>query len=119
MTRPAAWIDITASDAGRSRDFYAGLFGWPIDVVEEMDYGVVAPGAERLPGGIGQAGDGHRHPVGMVTYFTVDDVPASLERAIALGATAAVEPWEVPGMGTMAVVLDPDGTRVGLWRPAP
>ena len=117
MTRPAAWIDITATDAARSRAFYGELFGWPIHVVEEMDYGVVAPGPERLPGGVGQAGEGNRHPVGIVTYFTVDDVPAALARALALGATPAFEPWEVPGMGTMAVVLDPDGTRVGLWAP--
>jgi predicted enzyme related to lactoylglutathione lyase len=90
MAGPAAWIDITATDARRSRDFYAGLFEWPIDVVEEIDYGVVAPGAERLP----------------------------LGRATALGPSTAVERWEVPAMGTTAVVLDPDGTRVGLWTPA-
>jgi predicted enzyme related to lactoylglutathione lyase len=31
--------------------------------------------------------------------------------------TAAVAPWEAPGMGVMAVVLDPGGMRVGLWAP--
>ena len=117
MGRPAVWIDVTASDAGRSREFYGELFGWRIDVVEEIDYGLVEPGADGLAGGIGQAGEGHRHPVGVVAYIPVDDVDEALSRATALGATTAVEPWTLPGMGTMAVVLDPDGQRVGLWGP--
>jgi hypothetical protein len=39
-------------------------------------------------------------------------------RSLALDATTAVEPSDGPGMGTTAVVLDRDGTRVGLWSPA-
>jgi hypothetical protein len=69
-----------------------------IDVVEEIDYGLVEPRADGLAGGIGQAGEGNRHPVGV-------------------GATTAVERWTLPGTGTMAVVLDPDGQRIGLWGP--
>lgn len=118
MTRPAVWLDVTASDVARSREFYGTLFGWQIDVVEEMDYGLVRPDPEGgLAGGIGQAGEGNRHPVGVVAYVPVDDVGEALERAAALGVTTAVEPWSLPGMGTMAVVLDPDGRRVGLWGP--
>ncbi|MDQ9750979.1 hypothetical protein RFZ03_09935, partial [Acinetobacter baumannii] len=70
-----------------------------------------------LVGGIGQAGEGHRHPVGVVAYVPVDDVADALSRATELGASIAVEPWTLPGMGTMAVVLDPNGQRVGLWGP--
>jgi uncharacterized protein len=38
MARPAGWLDVIASDAGRSREFYGTLFGWQIDVVEDMDH---------------------------------------------------------------------------------
>jgi hypothetical protein len=44
MAGPAVWIDITAADAPASRAFYARLFGWEIDVVEELDYGLLRPG---------------------------------------------------------------------------
>lgn len=117
MTRPAAWIDIQATDAEQARRFYGSLFGWEINVIPEMNYGVFAPGPERLPGGIAQA-TAEGHPVGICTYFTVDDVASALDQAEQLGAQVAVPAWTIPEMGTMAVVLDPDGNRVGLWAPA-
>ncbi|TCC40542.1 VOC family protein [Kribbella speibonae] len=109
----AAWIDITATDATVSRAFYAELFGWRLQLVEALDYALVEPEPGTLPGGIGSA-DGTR-PAGITTYFSVPDVEAALARAAELGAKVASAPWTVPGLGTMAVVLDPDGNRIGLW----
>lgn len=110
------WFDITARDAERSRAFYADLFGWPIAVDESMNYGLVEATPERMPGGIGQAHPDNPHPAGIVTYFGVDDVEASLAKAEELGGKAVVPPWEIPGLGKMAVFTDPDGNRVGLWE---
>jgi hypothetical protein len=109
-----AWVDITAKDAEASRTFYSQLFGWRIPVLEAIDYGVVESGPDTLPGGIGQQDD--QRPAGIVTYFSVDDVEASLARAEELGGKVAVPPWEIPGLGKMAIFLDPDGNRVGLWK---
>jgi predicted enzyme related to lactoylglutathione lyase len=108
-----AWVDITATDAAASRRFYAQLFGWRLQLVEALDYALVEPGPGTLPGGIGQADDSR--PPGITTYFSVDDVEATLARAEQFGAKVAVPPWSVPGLGTMAILLDPDGNRVGLW----
>ncbi len=55
MSGPPAWIDITAEDAERSRAFYRDLLGWEIDVEEAMNYGLVQPTPEQLPGGIASA----------------------------------------------------------------
>ncbi|RZU20530.1 hypothetical protein EV645_2765 [Kribbella rubisoli] len=109
-----AWIDITASDAPASRAFYSELFGWRLRLVEELDYALVEPGPSTLPGGIGSA-DATR-AAGITTYFSVPDVELTLVRAEALGATVSTPPWTVPGLGRMAVILDPDGNRVGLWQ---
>lgn len=116
MTNPPAWIDITAQDAERSRTFYRELLGWEIRVEESMNYGLVQPNAERLPGGIGQASVDSPHPAVVVVYFAVDDLDATLERSEALGAQALVPAWELPGMGRMAVIGDPDGNRIGVWQ---
>jgi predicted enzyme related to lactoylglutathione lyase len=116
MTSPAAWLDITAVDAPASRAFYAELFGWRIDVVEELDYGLVRTDAP-LAGGIGQAAAANPHPAGVVTYVPVDDVAAAVTRAVDAGGALLVAPWELPGMGTMAVIGDPDGNRIGVWAP--
>jgi predicted enzyme related to lactoylglutathione lyase len=115
VSRPPVWIDITARDAARSRAFYSELFGWEIHVDPAMDYGIVAAGDDRLRGGIGQAGDGSPHPPGVVVYVAVADVDEALQRAERLGGTRALDPWEIPGLGKMAVFEDPEGNRVGLW----
>jgi predicted enzyme related to lactoylglutathione lyase len=109
-----AWIDITASDAPASRAFYTELFGWRLRLVDELDYALVEPGPGTLPGGIGSADE--TRAAGITTYFSVPDVELTLVRAVALGATVATPPWTVPGLGRMAVILDPDGNRVGLWQ---
>lgn len=116
MSNPPAWIDITAVNAERSRAFYRDLFGWEIHVEESMNYGLVQPTPERLPGGIGQASDDNPHPAGVVIYFIVDDLDIALKRAERLGARRIVPAWETPGLGRMAVLGDPDGNRIGLWQ---
>ena len=98
MTRPAAWIDVTAVDAPASRAFYSRLFGWEIDVVQELDYGLVRTEGP-LAGGIGQAADANPHPAGVVTYVPVEDVGAAVARALDAGGALLVAPWELPGMG--------------------
>ncbi|WP_433163857.1 VOC family protein [Kribbella sp. CA-247076] len=109
-----AWIDIAATDADASRRFYAELFGWRLRSVEALDYALIEPGPGTLPGGIGPADE--TRPAGVTTYFSVADVEATISRAEQLGARVATPPWTVPGLGTMAVLLDPDGNRIGLWQ---
>lgn len=113
-TNHPAWIDITAKDADASRAFYAQLFGWRLQVIEALNYALIDPDDETLPGGIGQQDE--TRPVGVVTYFSVPDLEASLAHAEQLGAKTAVPPWEIPGLGRMAIFLDPDGNRIGLWQ---
>lgn len=114
--QPPAWFDITAEDAARFRTFYGELFGWEINVDESRSYGIVEATPEQLPGGIGQAGKENPHPAGVVMYFAVNDLESALERAERLGGKRAVPPWEIPGLGKMAVFHDPEGNRVGLWQ---
>lgn len=118
MGRPVAWFDIAAKDAAASREFYAGLFDWTIDVDEAMGYGMVDTGAaEGIPGGIGQARDDN--PAGIVLYVAVDDAATTLKQAETLGGSTVAEPYEIPGVGRLAVFADPDGNRVGLWQRNP
>jgi predicted enzyme related to lactoylglutathione lyase len=111
---PPAWIDITATDAAKTRAFYEQLFGWRLQLIEALNYALVEPDAGTLPGGIGQ--QDATHPAGVVTYFSVPDLEASLAKAEELGGKTAVPPWEVPGLGRMAIFLDPDNNRIGLWQ---
>ncbi|RZS43664.1 hypothetical protein EV193_102645 [Herbihabitans rhizosphaerae] len=115
MTKAPAWFDITARNAERSRRFYGELFDWEIAVDESMNYGLTST-ADGVPGGIGETGDGSPHPAGVVLYFPVEDLDGAVARAERLGGSIAVPAWELPGLGRMAVILDVDGNRIGLWQ---
>jgi uncharacterized protein len=116
MGQPVAWFDVAAKDPAALRKFFADLFGWKINVVEEMNYGLVDTGSsEGIPGGIGQADD-TTNPAGIVLYAAVDDAKAALDRVEALGGKTEVPPYEIPGYGVFGIFRDPEGNRVGLWQ---
>jgi predicted enzyme related to lactoylglutathione lyase len=113
--QPVAWFDITAKDSKKSYKFYGELFGWNIQHDDSMNYGMVDTGStEGIPGGIGEAGD--EGTPGIVLYVAVDNAEDSIKQAERLGGKKEVPPYEIPGIGTMAVCKDPDGNRVGLWQ---
>ncbi|GGL40634.1 VOC family protein [Planomonospora parontospora] len=115
MGKPVAWFDITAKDAAKSRSFYSEIFGWKIDVDPQMNYGMIdTAAAEGIPGGIGEAGE--HSAAGIVLYIVVEDAEATLKQVESLGGERETLPYDIPGIGVMAVFRDPDGNRVGLWQ---
>ncbi len=60
------------------------------------------------------AADASERPLGMEVGFTVDDVPAAFDRAVAAGARALASPLTKPWGQTVAYVRCPDGTLVEL-----
>ncbi|WP_440102537.1 VOC family protein [Streptosporangium sp. H16] len=115
MGKPVAWFDITAKDSAKSRAFYSEVFGWKIDFDADMNYGMIDPGAsEGIPGGIGEAGE--HTPAGVVMYVVVDDAEETLKQIDSLGGEKETPPYDIPGIGKMAVFRDPDGNRIGLWQ---
>ncbi len=112
--QPPEWFDISTPDAARARRFYQQMFGWTLQVLDEV-YTLV--GADGRPiGGIGQS-DEESPYVGIVTYFRVADLDAALARAEQLGGARRLDPTPLPGLGRMAVFTDPDGNPVGLLGP--
>jgi predicted enzyme related to lactoylglutathione lyase len=52
----------------------------------------------------------------VTVYVEVDDLPAYLAKAEALGGKTLVPPVELP-IGSFAWMADPDGNIIGLWKP--
>lgn len=113
---PIVHVEIPATDPKKGGQFYAELFGWRIEVDETFDY--VMFESEGGPGGgfttIGHEGNVDR----IVPYMDTDDLDATLERAVALGATVLREKAEIPGSGYLALFEDPSGNVIGLWQSA-
>jgi hypothetical protein len=121
---PVIWFEIGVPSTERAREFYGALFGWTFRLLAEYsdDYYVIEMGADAPVGGAlaGGSGSPSRGDVGPLVYVAVDDLPAALDRAAALGGTAVRRPTAV-GDGTwFAEAHDPFGNRLGLWsRNAP
>jgi predicted enzyme related to lactoylglutathione lyase len=57
-------------------------------------------------------------PTQWMSYVAIDDVDAALEKAKAAGAIVMGEPFDVQGVGRIAMVQQPDGAMVGWMTPS-
>jgi predicted enzyme related to lactoylglutathione lyase len=114
MANPFIHVELLTADPGKSKKFYSGMFDWKMEEFPSMDYTIVNVG-EGTGGGI------MRNPVpegrdNWMPYILVDDVEASTQKAVNLGAAVAKDKTEVPGMGWFSVIIDPTGAVFGLWQ---
>lgn len=97
--------------------FYRKVFGWPIPTDNPWNYGIVEPEGENSIGG-GIVTLPPDAPSAYVTvYVAVEDVAASLAAANREGGKTLLEPQEIPDVGIIAQFSDPEGNRIGLFRP--
>jgi predicted enzyme related to lactoylglutathione lyase len=108
--RPVVHWEIEARDPERQRAFYSRLFNWDVGDGPIMQ---IAPGlGGPEPGPAGHLRQGDRS--GVTLYVQVQDLRASLGLASELGASTVIEPFDVPGGPTLALVTDPEGNPLML-----
>lgn len=117
MGVPIGYFEIATAKSEEVQKFYSGLFGWDVQL-GSYGYGMVNTGAESgINGGIRKLDEQSAAP-SVLMYAIVDDVESYLENVNSLGGKTEIEPYEIPGVGKMAVFSDPDGNKIGLWKQA-
>jgi len=119
MANPVVHWEIGGPNGEQLQEFYRDLFGWKVQVMEEMgNYGLVDHEDEGIGGGIVQTGEGA--PPTMVTiYIQVDDLQAYLNKAESLGGKTITPPLEISDeIGSAAMFSDPQGNLIGLFQSA-
>jgi uncharacterized protein len=112
MGRPVVHFEVIGRDAKRLQDFYGQLFEWKIDSANPMGYGIVDTGSKQgIQGGIAQS---EKDDSWVTFYVQVDDLQATLDRAVELGGETVLAPTEIPGTVSLAVLKDPEGHTIGL-----
>jgi predicted enzyme related to lactoylglutathione lyase len=121
---PPTWFEVMGSDAARTQQFYAGLFGWTVDHSFPA-YGAVDTGAGRgIAGGLG----GGLPTRWSTVYAKVDDTERAMRRVAELGGTPITD-QSVPtlkrqaraalygsaGRLRMGAFYDPAGNVFGAW----
>jgi len=114
--RPA-WVDLASSDPEDSRNFYAELLGWDIEVNPDPQYGGYAMATDA---GVGLAGIGPKMdpnaPTAWSLYIGTDDVAALAQRVSDNGGKVVMAPFDVGDQGKMAVFQDPAGAFISAWQ---
>ncbi|MDX1439672.1 MAG: VOC family protein [Rubricoccaceae bacterium] len=117
-------FEIHASDPKALKKFYESLFDWTFTQFGDMDYWTIETGKRDeigINGGLilrqgSEPEDGQ--PVNaFVCTVGVGDLEATLEKALSLGAQMAVEKMQIPGVGWLAYIKDPDGNILGVMQP--
>jgi hypothetical protein len=56
-------------------------------------------------------------PAQWIPYIFVDDVDATVKKAAGLRGKVCVPPFDVPTVGRIAVLADPQGAAFGIIKP--
>lgn len=117
------WYELLTGDAGKAKAFYDSVCGWNIDAQPApggMDYRVINA-ADGQAGGVMQLNAdmiaGGAKPV-WLGYLGVDDVDASVAAVVAEGGQVHLPAFDIPGVGRLAMVTDPQGVPFYVMRGA-
>jgi predicted enzyme related to lactoylglutathione lyase len=110
-------VDLASSDAAASRDFYAKLFGWEIEVNEDPQYGgyAIASAGGQQVAGIGPKMNPDA-PTAWSLYIGTADAAATGRAVEAAGGTVVMPAFDVGDQGKMAVFTDPSGAFISVWE---
>jgi predicted enzyme related to lactoylglutathione lyase len=115
------WYELMTSDIDAAARFYGEVVGWSMSAAGApgVDYrqwsigGTTIGGAMVIPADA--AANGMRP--GWLGYLNVADVDQSVAAIVAAGGVSHMPAWDVPGVGRIAMVSDPQGAAFYVMAP--
>jgi len=120
-----AWTELMTRDVEAAKRYYETICGWQFtDVPMGPDgpiYILGMQGDQPVIGMMDMADSGEPAEVApyWMSYFAVPDVDGAVSDVTAAGGTILRPPFDVPGTGRIAIVIDPTGALHGLMTPEP
>ncbi len=110
-----SWSELSTGDTKKALSFYGKLFGWasePMDMGPNGTYNVIKVGDTSI-GGISAKPEGmEKMPAMWGCYVTVDDIDQTAKDCARLGGKVCMGPMDIPEVGRMAVLQDPEGAMI-------
>ncbi len=105
------WNELLTDDTAAAEAFYTSVFGMTAETAETPTgpYTVLKVGDHQAAGMMAKNENMGPIPNAWSIYFGVDDVDAALEVVTAAGGQVLMQPFDIPEVGRMAVVQDPQG----------
>ena len=109
----SGWIGHSGPDAAKAKAFYKDVLGWSINDMPMQD------GSSYSAAVVGETAIGGFSPMpeesgSWTIFFTVANVDDAVAKAQAKGATVVAPAMDMPGVGRMATLTDPQGARFAL-----
>jgi predicted enzyme related to lactoylglutathione lyase len=123
MNHTIVHFEIPADDMEKMKDFYRSVFDWKIIELPEMRYSMLhtVPTDEKgmlkepgVNGGLYKRTEPHQVPINYISVESVDDF---IEKVVKNGGKVISPKTEVPNVGTIVWITDPEGNPLGLLQP--
>jgi uncharacterized protein len=115
------WNELMTRDVEASKRFFEATLGWTFEgmPMPHGTYWLAKVGGEPIAGFMPLDGPQFTGvPEAWLGYIAVDDVDARAKKANAAGGKVMREPFDVPDVGRIAILLDARGVAIGLMTPA-
>ncbi|MFM4933188.1 VOC family protein [Aeromonas dhakensis] len=117
------WHELYLPDAEAGIRFYTEVLGWESQTMamEGGDYPMLVANGRPIAGVQSTRGNPEMAgvPPHWATYIAVDDVDARVLRVNQHGGSVVVPAMNIPGVGRMALIADPQGAHIWLFTPDP
>ena len=105
-----SWNELVTTDLAGAKAFYADLFNWQLeDVDNSMPYTLAKIDGKDAAGLMTIPPEAAGMPAMWGGYVTVDDVEVSAKQAEALGGKIIMDARDIPNIGRFSVIADPQG----------
>lgn len=116
------WNELMTRNVEQAKKFYADTLGWSYDGMPmpgSGTYWLAKMDDEPIAGIFDISGTEFQEvPESWMAYIAVDDVDARIKKALAAGAKLMKPAFEVPGVGRIAILMEPGGAGIGWMTPA-
>ena len=109
-----SWNELTTPDLATATKFYSDVLGvgWETMEMPGGEYTCLVVDGRQVGGAMPPQGEGI--PPHWNVYFNVEDVDASMATAQELGAQVVAPAFDVPGVGRMGFLADPQGATFAV-----
>lgn len=116
------WYELMTPDTGAAAKFYGGILPWTAKDAGTpgMNYTLFSVGESGVAGMMAMPDDAgpRKIPPNWSGYVAVDDVDAAAALVKREGGAIHHGPSDIPGVGRFAVVADPQGAVILLFKPS-
>lgn len=115
------WYELLSPDPDASKAFYDDVIGWTVGPKPEgdIDYRMIEASPGEAVGGLMRLSpemvQGGAKPTWLF-YIGVDDVDEAVAKITAAGGSIHLPAFDMPGVGRMAMVADPQGNPFYVMR---